>query len=319
VVAEGAGEGETKRLQEAAVPPANYVHPEFGYLCPTSRLRRDFRVAVVSIVLGGIIGAAVVTLRAAHDREADNALMVAHVVHPTEATAAAVAEAAPGATDVGNVKLEPVKIDRIRIDAVKADTAEPVTDGAKIDGAKTDGAKTDGSKIDRAKRDSAKADSGKTDAAKGEGAKADAAKPACEDNTWAYLDGTCVAIKPRRVKVRAATDSPGIGAAPIGRTVSTNVAAPAPAAANAPSSSAPPAATSNATAPATATASPETPQPSAAPTRKPQKVVRSQSRPSHDRSARDERVRGYAGYANYPGYPGGYRQGANPGLFGWVW
>jgi hypothetical protein len=65
------GTAKQKRLQEAAVPPANYVHPEFGYLCPTSRLRRDFRVAVVAIVLGGIIGAMVVTLRADHDRDAE--------------------------------------------------------------------------------------------------------------------------------------------------------------------------------------------------------------------------------------------------------
>jgi hypothetical protein len=85
------------------VPPANYVHPEFGYLCPTSRLRRDLRMAIVAIVLGGIIGATVVTLRADHDRHAET--------------------------------------ERIRIDAVKADAAEHVTDSAKTGGAKGDTAK----------------------------------------------------------------------------------------------------------------------------------------------------------------------------------
>ena len=313
------------------MPPANYVHPEFGYLCPTSRLRRDFRVAVVSIVLGGIIGAIVVTLRAGHDRS-DSAMMVARVEHPAETAPATTPEAVQGATDVGNpkhdvvkpegIKPEAVRTERIRIDAVKADVAEPVTDGAKTERskterAKTDGTKTDGTKTDGSKIDGAKTHSVKTDTVKTDGAKADATKSTCEDNTWSYLDGTCVAGKPRRVKVRAATDSPAIGAAPLGRTVSTSVAAPAPAAANAPQSSVSAAATpSNAATPA------ETSQPSAAAaTKKPQKVVRSQSRAS-DRSVRDERAnyssaRGYAGYANAPGP---YRQGPpNQGYFGWYW
>ena len=259
------------------MPPANYVHPEFGYLCPTSRLRRDFRVAVVAIVLGGIIGAVVVTLRANHDRDAET--------------------------------------ERIRIDAVKADAAEHVTDGAKSGGAKSDSAKSDSAKSDSAKSDSAKSDSAKTDSAKTGGAKADAAKPPCEDNTWADLDGNCATSKPRRVKVRAATDSPAIGAAPLGRTVSTGVATSAPTATNAPAApqSSPPSA-----APSNATASPAASQPSAAATKKPQKVARSQSRTGNDRSVRDERAngRGYAGYANAPG---GYHQGANQGFFGWFW
>ena len=241
------------------MPPANYVHPEFGYLCPTSRLRRDFRVAVVAIVLGGIIGAIVVALRANHDRDAET--------------------------------------ERIRIDAVKADAAEHVTDGAKSGGAKSD---------------SAKSDSAKSDSAKTGGAKADAAKPPCED---ADLDSNCATSKPRRAKVRAATDSPAIGAAPLGRTVSTGVATSAPAATNAPAApqSSPPSA-----APSNATASTAASQPSAAATKKAQKVARSQSRTGNDRSVRDERAngRGYAGYANAPG---GYHQGANQGFFGWFW
>ena len=241
------------------MPPANYVHPEFGYLCPTSRLRRDFRVAVVAIVLGGIIGAMVVTLRANHDRDAET--------------------------------------ERIRIDAVKTDAAEHVTDGAKSGGAKSD---------------SAKSDSAKSDSAKTGGAKADAAKPPCED---ADLDSNCATSKPRRVKVRAATDSPAIGAAPLGRTVSTGVATSAPTATNAPAA---PQSSPSSAALSNATASPAASQPSAAATKKPQKVARSQSRTGNDRSVRDERAngRGYAGYANAPG---GYHQGANQGFFGWFW
>jgi hypothetical protein len=307
VVSEGAGDGEKRRLQEAAVPPANYVHPEFGYLCPTSRLRRDFRVAVVSIALGGIIGAGIVAFRMAHDRDTVSSLMVAHVAHPAEAGAPASAEAVPEPAEAGNAKLEAIKTDRTRIGAVKPDTAEPVTDGAKTETAKTERVKNDNTKADSTKADGTKAESGKTD-----GAKSDAAKQVCQDNTWAYLDGTCVASKPRRVKVRAATDSPAIGAAPIGRTVSTSVAAPAPAAVSTPQSLATSAPPSNATAPSTASS--ETSQPSVATSKRPQKTARSHSRTGNDRSVREPR--GYAGYATPPG---AYRQGANQGFFGWFW
>jgi hypothetical protein len=39
------------------VPSAYAVHPEFGYLCPSSRLRRGMRVALILLVLGLIAGA----------------------------------------------------------------------------------------------------------------------------------------------------------------------------------------------------------------------------------------------------------------------
>jgi hypothetical protein len=38
------------------MPSAHYLHPEFGYLCPTSRLRRELRVAAVSALVGALVG-----------------------------------------------------------------------------------------------------------------------------------------------------------------------------------------------------------------------------------------------------------------------
>jgi hypothetical protein len=48
------------------VPLAYDIHPEFGYLCPAPRARRELRVAVVSILLGMVLGAAIVTIGAGH-------------------------------------------------------------------------------------------------------------------------------------------------------------------------------------------------------------------------------------------------------------
>jgi hypothetical protein len=53
------------------VPPTYYVHPEFGYFCPSPGARRELRVAVVSMLFGMVIGAAVVTVGAGHAGESD--------------------------------------------------------------------------------------------------------------------------------------------------------------------------------------------------------------------------------------------------------
>jgi hypothetical protein len=50
-----------------------YAHPEFGYLCPTPRLRRELRIAFVSILFGAIGGAAAVVALIASHRNADPA------------------------------------------------------------------------------------------------------------------------------------------------------------------------------------------------------------------------------------------------------
>ena len=44
-----------------------YAHPEFGFFCPTPRLRRKLRIAFVSILFGAIGGAiGVLALGAGH-------------------------------------------------------------------------------------------------------------------------------------------------------------------------------------------------------------------------------------------------------------
>ena len=44
-----------------------YVHPEFGFFCPTPRLRRELRIAFVSVLFGAFGGAlGVVALNVGH-------------------------------------------------------------------------------------------------------------------------------------------------------------------------------------------------------------------------------------------------------------
>ena len=61
----------SRSCMELAAPPTYYVHPEFGYFCPSPGARRELRVAVVSMLLGMVIGAAVVTVGAGHAGESD--------------------------------------------------------------------------------------------------------------------------------------------------------------------------------------------------------------------------------------------------------
>lgn len=49
-----------------------YFHPEFGWLAPTSRLRRELRVGFLSLLLGLGIGAAAVTVLSTHSHDPDS-------------------------------------------------------------------------------------------------------------------------------------------------------------------------------------------------------------------------------------------------------
>ena len=266
------------------MPSARYVHPEFGYLCPTPRLRRDLRVAVISILLGTVIGASIVTLKSGRDHNTDVTYTMTHLgTSGVEATSAPAADVLPVGAESGAIK----------------------TDVLAVDADKTDGKRTDPRKNDPPKADAAKAD---------------ASKAACEDSTWTYLDGSCIPGKPRRVKVRAATDRPAIATAPLGRTAAAplDVVAPPPAAATAPeaaplqvSVASPAAAAPSATPPAA------TPPPAAAAPKKPQRTARSHRRNDGEGPARDDvRSRGYVVY-DY-GH-GGYGEPVRGGPFGWVW
>ena len=66
-----------------------YVHPEFGLLSPTPRLRRELRMAFFSVMLGIVIGAATVialSVNKSHDDAQVSGLSSASVIseHPTE-------------------------------------------------------------------------------------------------------------------------------------------------------------------------------------------------------------------------------------------
>jgi hypothetical protein len=288
------------------MPSVHHMHPEFGYLCPTPRLRRDVRVAVVSIVLGTVIGAGVVTLRAIHDRDTETAMAMTHVVHSS--VDGAVNEAASGAS-----KPEAIRVDRVRIESPKPDAAKPANANAanaKVESAKVESAKIESAKIESTKIESTKIESAKIDGRNVDGGKADAAKAGCGDNS--YLDGTCLAAKPRRVRVRVATDGPAT--APIGRPSSTNVNAPA--AAKATPNVAQSQATPSQAAPAPgASADAGASQPSAAAPRKPHRIAHSEPRHRSDR-ARDGRAapNGRGMFANNAGGPfGGFFGG------GWPW
>jgi hypothetical protein len=50
-----------------------YAHPEFGYLCPAPRFRRELGVAFFATVFGAVIGAVSVIALSASDREGNSA------------------------------------------------------------------------------------------------------------------------------------------------------------------------------------------------------------------------------------------------------
>jgi hypothetical protein len=275
------------------------MHPEFGYLCPTPRLRRDVRVVVVSIALGTVIGAGVVTLRAIHDRDTETAMAMTHVVHSS--VDGAVNEAASSAS-----KPEAIRVDRVRIESPKPDAVKSANANlanAKVESAKVENTKVESTKVESAKIESAKIESTKTDGRNVDGGKADAAKAGCGDNS--YLDGTCLAAKPRRVRVRAVTDGPAIATAPIGRPSSTNVNAPA-AAKVTPNVAQSQATPSQAAQAPGASADAGASQPSAAAPRKPHQIAHSEPRHRSDR-ARDGRAapNGRGMFANNAGGPFG--------------
>jgi hypothetical protein len=117
------------------MPSAYHVHPEFGYFCPTPYLRRELRVAIVSVLFGAIIGGSIATLRAGHDPKPESASTAAHVDVPnSESVLMAAAEAAPAATNDADTKVEakesikPFPIRRVRVRPAVPNPPIPATD-----------------------------------------------------------------------------------------------------------------------------------------------------------------------------------------------
>jgi hypothetical protein len=61
------------------VPLAYDVHPDFGYFCLGPRVRRELRIALVSMLFGMAIGAAIVTMRADQASDTDRVSSNAHL------------------------------------------------------------------------------------------------------------------------------------------------------------------------------------------------------------------------------------------------
>src|SRR5437660_11372406 len=78
---------------DAPVPASYYIHPEFGFFCPTPRFRRRLRVALACLVVAGVGAAMMATADrpklAAPVPRADEASLVPRlpIVAPAQPTA----------------------------------------------------------------------------------------------------------------------------------------------------------------------------------------------------------------------------------------
>jgi len=130
----------------------------------------------------------------------------------------------------------------------------------------------------------------KGDAGRAEAAKPDAGKAACEETTWSYLDGKCVAGNARKPRVvRVPTNRPAIAGVTIGR-----VAPPADPAADGrkgeAAASKPVQAVPAEAAVAAASVATDPSQPPAAATKKPQKATQARRRDPSAPSWREVRA-----------------------------
>ena len=93
------------------MPPTYYVHPEFGYFCPGPRARRELRVAVVSILFGMVIGAAIMTVGAGQRRWRPTAVSSnAHLKSSSSRPVAAGRQRTePPIKDADNAKADPAE------------------------------------------------------------------------------------------------------------------------------------------------------------------------------------------------------------------
>ena len=101
------------------MPPAYDIHPEFGYLCPTPRARRELRVAVVSILAGMAIGATIMAIHAGQAAETDAVSGHAKLKSSAPEPLAAVPAASPRimgaeAESVEAIKPYPIRMVRVR-------------------------------------------------------------------------------------------------------------------------------------------------------------------------------------------------------------
>src|SRR3979490_2608844 len=161
-----ARQGERSASQELVMSSA-YLHPEFGYFCPSLGFRRAARIALVSAVIGVIAGATGV------------AALVSDHAPPLDSGAIFSRREALSTGKVPDVSRSPV------VEADASPTAHPQPDTIKSDTAKSV------VNSDRVKSDAAKVETATSDPGKLEALETEVAATSCEANTWAYLDGRC--------------------------------------------------------------------------------------------------------------------------------
>jgi hypothetical protein len=105
------------------VPPAYNIHPEFGYFCPAPRARRELRVAIVSILAGMAIGAAIMAIHAGQAAETDAVSGNAQLKSSAPDPLAAVPAASPRIKDADKAKaveaIEPYPMRMVRVRSSK--------------------------------------------------------------------------------------------------------------------------------------------------------------------------------------------------------
>lgn len=91
------------------MPTAYDIHPEFGYFCPAPRAWRELRVAVVSILAGMAIGAAIIAIHAGQAAETAGVSGNAQLKSSAPDPLAVVPAASPRIKDAGNAMADPVE------------------------------------------------------------------------------------------------------------------------------------------------------------------------------------------------------------------
>ena len=100
------------------MPPAYDIHPEFGYFCPAPRARRELRVAVVSILAGMAIGAAIMAIHSGQAAETEAVSGNSQLKSSAPDPLAAVPAASLRIKDADNAKAESCGNDQAVSDAV---------------------------------------------------------------------------------------------------------------------------------------------------------------------------------------------------------
>jgi hypothetical protein len=154
-----------------------YLHPEFGYFCPSLGFRRAARIALVSAVIGMIAGATgVAALISGH------APPLASVAISSRTEALSTGKE-PDVSRSSVVEADASSTAHLQPDTIKSDTVKSVA------------------KSDRVKSDAAKVETATPDPSKLEAVKTEVAATSCEANTWAYLDGRCGSGTARKMRI----------------------------------------------------------------------------------------------------------------------